>query len=245
MSSLFNTILYFPFYNAFILLIGNLPFFDAGVIVIIFTVIIKIILLPLSIKASRAQIEMKGAEKDLALIKQQYGHDKEEHSKKTIEYYKEKNINPFAGIFILLIQLPIIIGLYRVFLRSGLPKIDTTLLYSFVHAPASVNMMFLNVIDIAQKSIILAVIAGITTYIQMHLASKSTSTPSVSGGRTQQDIMKNMTNNMKYVFPILMAFIAYSISGVVALYLITSNVFAIGQEIYIKKKYHQTPPVVV
>ena len=121
-TNIFHVLISQPLYNCFVFLINVFPYLDAGVIVIIFTIIVKIFLLPLSIKASKAQIEMKSAEKDLALIKEKYKDNKEEQSKQTIEYYKQKGINPFAGIFVLLIQLPIIIGLYRVFLTSGLPK---------------------------------------------------------------------------------------------------------------------------
>lgn len=242
-TSIFTAVVSRPLYNGLILLIKLLPFADAGIIVIIFTVIVKIILLPLSIKASKAQIQMKGVEKDLALIKEKYKNNKEEQSKQTIAYYKEKGINPFAGIFILLIQLPIIIGLYRVFLNSGLPKINAALLYPFIMAPLAINMMFLNLINIAQKSVILALIAGLTTYIQMHLATKSQGAVPAGGGM-QQEIMKNMTMQMKYFFPLIVAYIAYSISAALALYWITNNLFAIGQEIYIKKKYHETPIVV-
>ena len=216
-----------------------LPFFDAGMIIIIFTIIIKFILLPLSIKASKAQIEMKKTEKDLQLIKEKYKDNKEEQSKKTMEYYKENGINPFAGFLILIIQLPILIGLYRIFLKSGLPTINKTMLYPFISAPVAVNMVFLNILNISEKSLFLAIIAGITTYFQISLAN---GTQSSSG--TQGDMAKAMAMQMKYFFPILMTFIAYTISSAIALYLITSNVFAICQEIYIKKKYHKSTIVV-
>ncbi|MBA3733100.1 membrane protein insertase YidC [Patescibacteria group bacterium] len=240
MANIFNFLISTPLYNGFILLIKNLPFFDAGVIIIIFTIVVKVIMLPLSLKASRSQLEMKSTEKDLALIKEQYKDNKEEHSRKTMEYYKEKGINPFSGFLVLLIQLPILIGLYRVFIKSGLPVINTALLYRFVMAPTSVNMLFLNLINISQKSLILAIVAGITTYFQVSLASGAQS----QGTGTQGDVAKMMQVQMKYFFPILMTFIAYSISSAVVLYLITSNLFAIGQEIYIKKKYHKTTLVV-
>jgi YidC/Oxa1 family membrane protein insertase len=216
------------------------PFFDAGVIIVIFTIIIKIIILPLSIKASKAQIEMKSTEKDLQQIKEKYKNDKSEQSKKIMEYYKERGINPFAGIFVLLIQLPILIGLYQVFIKSGLPKINTALLYSFIGGPIAINMMFLGLINISEKSMILALLAGITTYFQI---SHTTGTNTQTTG-TQGDIAKAMAVQMKYFFPILMTFIAYTISGAIAIYFITSNVFAIVQEIYIKKKYHKDITVV-
>ena len=232
MTYLFHTIITTPFYNGFIFLISLLPFFDTGVIVIIFTIIIKIILLPLSIKASRAQIEMKSTEKDLQLLREKHKDNKEELGKKQMEYYKERGINPFSGIFILLIQLPILIGLYSIFIKSGLPNINTSILYGFVTAPTLVNMIFLGLIDISQKSIILAIIAGVSTYFQISLASKSASTD----GSKQGDMAKAMALQMKYFFPILMAFIAYTISSAVALYLITSNIFTIFQEMYTRKQ---------
>ena len=146
MVSLFHLLISDPLYNGLIFLMDTLPFFDEGVIIIIFTIIIKFILLPLSIKASKAQIKMKSTEVDLHKIKEKYKDNKEEQSRKIMEFYKENGINPFSSIFILLIQLPILIGLYRIFLTSGLPVINTSLLYSFISAPdpASINMMFLS-----------------------------------------------------------------------------------------------------
>ncbi len=232
MSAIFSALISKPLYNGFIVLMKILPFFDAGIIIIIFTIIIKVILLPLSIKASKAQIEMKTTEKDLAKIKEKYKDNKEEQARATMEYYKERGINPLAGFLILIIQLPILIGLYRVFIRSGLPQINLGLLYSFVSPPASINMAFLNLINISQKSIILAAIAGISTYFQISLAN-----PTQNSGE-QGDFARAMSMQMKYFFPFFMALIAYTISSAVALYLITSNIFAIAQEYYIRKKYH-------
>ncbi len=240
MTAFFHATISQPLYNGLIFLMHSLPFFDAGVIIIIFTIIVKLILLPLSIKASKAQLEMKHTEKDLQVIKEKYKDNKEEQTKQTLQYYKDKGINPFASFFILLIQLPILIGLYRVFLKSGLPLIDSTLLYSFISAPVAVNMMFLNIINISEKSIVLALIAGITTYIQVSLSMGGVQSASGS----HNDIAKAMNAQMKYVFPVLMAFIAYTISSGIALYLITSNIFAIAQEYYVKKKYHKNVTVV-
>lgn len=218
-----------------------LPFFDAGVVIFVFTIIIKIIILPLSIKASKAQIEMKSTEKELQKIKDKHKDDKTEQSRQIMEYYKEKGINPFAGIFILLIQLPILIGLYQVFIKSGLPKIKESLLYPFIFSlPMSEitnSMVFLGFVNIAEKSIVLAIIAGITTYFQISHAAGSQAQQ--TGAGTQGDIAKAMAVQMKYFFPILMAFISYTISSAIAIYFITSNLFAIVQEIYIRKKYHK------
>ncbi len=237
MISIFHTVISEPLYNGMILLMDTLPFLDAGVIVIIFTIVVKIILLPLSIKASKAQLQMRGTEKDLQAIKEKYKDNKEQIGIKTMEYYKEKGINPFSGILILIIQIPILIGLYRVFLVSGLPEINTSMLYSFVGVPESVDMMFLGLINISKKSLILALLAGITTFYQVKIASGSNNK---SDSPVQQsDMAKAMSTQMKYFLPVLMTFVGYTVSSAIAIYLVTSNVFAIVQEIYIKKRYHK------
>ncbi len=235
-SSFFNTVFYQPLYNGLIYLMGILPFFDAGVIVILFTIIVKLIMFPLSIKATKAQIEMKEIEKDLQKIKEQYP-DKQIQTQKTIELYKEKNINPFAGFFVLLLQLPIIIALYQIFLKSGLPTINIELLYSFVSAPLSIKMSFLGLIDIAGKSVVLALFAGVSTYFQISYATPITNKDESvkSKPSMQDDVMKMMQTQMKYVFPVLVTFISWSVSAAVSIYWITSNVFTIGQELYIRK----------
>jgi len=243
MIELFHTTISNPLYNGLVFLINLFPFFDVGVIVIILTIIVKLILLPLSVRASKAQIKMKSAEKDLQLIKEKYT-DKTEQAAKTMEYYKEKGINPFSSIFILIIQLPILIGLYGIFLKSGLPTIDTSLLYSFITAPNTVNMNFLHLFNVSEKSIVLALLAGITTYLQVVLSTGPADKQALPTPGMQGDLAKAMSIQMKYFFPVLMVFIAYTISSVIALYLITSNVFAIGQEIYIRKKYHKAVAVV-
>ena len=241
MSYLFHLLIFNPLYNGLILLMNLSSFFDAGIIVIIFTIIIKLILLPLSIKASKAQLQMKSIEKDLNEIKEKHKTDKALQSQKTLEYYKEKGINPFASFFILIVQLPIIIGLYQIFLKSGLPQINTDILYSFVSAPTFINMIFLGLINISEKSLILAIVAGVSTYFQISLASGP---QTASAGGSQNDIARAMQVQMKYFFPVLVIFISYSVSAALALYWITSNIFAIVQEIYIKKKYHKAVLVI-
>jgi YidC/Oxa1 family membrane protein insertase len=219
----------------------HLPFLDAGMIVILFTIIVKVLLYPFSLKATKAQMEMKSIEADLKHIKEAYKDNKELQAQKTIELYKEKNINPFAGFFILLIQLPIVISLYRIFLKSGLPSIHTDILYSFIAIPAFINMNFLGFINISEKNIILAVLAGISTYLQMKYA-----TPNQSGQSSEpqkgstEEVLSNIQKQMKYTFPVLVVFISWSVSVAVSLYWITSNVFAVFQELYIRRKLKRT-----
>ncbi|MES3005022.1 MAG: YidC/Oxa1 family membrane protein insertase [Patescibacteria group bacterium] len=222
------------------------PFFDAGVIIILFTILVKLLMLPLSIKASKSQLQMRSTEKDIADIKEKYKEDKQEQSKKIFEYYKDKKINPFSGIFILLIQLPILIGLYQIFIKSGLPSVNIDILYSFVPNLTTIanSMMFLGAISISGKSLLLAVLAGVTTYFQIKISTPTPNKDVVKKGDMQSEMARAMAVQMKYVFPVIMVFISYTISAAIALYFVTSNLFAIGQEIYVKRKYHKNILVV-
>jgi len=234
MSSFYHAFFYDPLYNGLVFLIDILPnWADAGIAVIIFTVIVKLILYPLSKKAVFTQIKMKQCEGELAKIKEKYKTDREGQARAVMNFYKEKGLNPFSSFFLILIQLPIIIGLYYIFYK-GLPVVDVSLLYPFIKAP-DVNMHFLGLIDIGSKSIPLAVLAGVTQFFQIKFSMPP---PQARAGEAsfKEDMMRSMHFQMRYLLPIFVIFISYSISGVVALYWTTSNLFAIGQELYVRRR---------
>lgn len=233
MISFLKTVIYEPLYNILVLILG-IPYVDAGIAVIILTLFVKIVLYPLSKKATQTQIVMKEKESELKEIREKYK-DKQEQAIKTMEFYRQNNINPFSSILTILIQIPIIYALYHIFLKSGLPLIQTDIVYSFVKIPSSVSMKFLGFFDISTKSILLAILAAVTTFIQLHLSSKST----IKVSSDPKDLSSMMMNQMKYTFPIVVFFISWSISGVVALYWFVSNVLGILQDRIIRKNLNK------
>lgn len=237
-SNIYNLIVYQPLYNGLVLLMDTIPWANAGLVVILFTIIVKLCLFPLSRKAVIAQMQMKTIEPELAALKEKYKGDRQELARKTMELYKNKGIRPFLSIGLILIQLPIIFALYRIFLHSGLPKVSTDLLYSFVSIPESVNMMFFGWVDISKRSLALALFVGVTTFLQ----SKIMMPPKPAAANTdnkqssmREEFAKNMHIQMKYVLPVLLTFFAVSLPAVVSLYWVTSNLFTIGQELFLKK----------
>ncbi len=185
---------------------------------------------------------MKSIEPALNKIKENVK-DKQEQAKQTMALYKERGINPFAGFFLLLIQFPVLIGLYNVF-RSGLPTIHSDLLYSFIHAPVMLSMSVIG-IDLLKRSIILAIIAVITQFIQINLSLPKTAPTPKDAKKTsfQNDFAKSMNFQMRYILPLIIFPIAL-FSAVIALYLTASNTFMIFQELFVKrnmaKKYAAT-----
>ncbi len=231
MINFFKTIIYTPLYNILILIL-NVEWVDVGLAAIILTVLVKLLLYPLSKKATITQLKMKEKEGELLAIKEKYK-SREEQALKVMEFYKTNNINPFSSIFTILLQIPIVFSLYYVFFRSGLPVIDTNLLYSFIKAPASVSMTLFGFIDVSQKSIILALFAAISTFWQMHLSSPNTPTNNKPGNT--EDFAKMMAKQMKYTMPVVVFLVSWKISAVVSLYWFVSNLVGIAQDLYIKK----------
>lgn len=237
MSALYNGVIFNPLYNALIAIFNILPWVDAGIAVILLTVAVRLILFPLSRKAVLTQVRMQEIAPALASIKEKYKDNQEEQAKKTLALYKEMGVNPFSGVLVLLIQLPIIFALYRIFLHAGFPNVDMKLLYSFVHVPEHINTMFLGLIDITKKSAPLALLAALSTFFQLKLATKNAQTNKNKDAKGfGNDLAESMQTQMKYVFPFIVFFISYKISGVIALYWLTSNIFTIGQEIVVRKK---------
>lgn len=231
MSFIYHTFFFDPLYNVLIFFLNLSPLIDAGVGVIVLTILVRIVIYPLSKKAVVTQVKMAELGPEINRIKEDYKNKPEEQAKKTLELYRENKVNPFSGIFVILIQLPIIFALYQIFLHF--PEINTEVLYSFVSSPDYVNPTFLGTIDITSKSLILALLAGASTYLQIQVSMKSQTKP--AGDSFQDNLVRTMQTQMKYVFPIIVFFISYTISGVIALYMLTTNLFSSWQETFIRK----------
>ncbi|MCX6755828.1 MAG: YidC/Oxa1 family membrane protein insertase [Candidatus Nomurabacteria bacterium] len=237
MSALWNTIFYQPIYNMLVFLIDKITFGDIGFAIIILTILIKLILFPLARKSIQSQIYMKKLEPELKKLKVDYP-NKEEQAKKQFELYKKYGVNPFSGCLVVILQLPVIFALYYVFRNFS---INTALMYSFVHSPLNLNTEFLGLINVSMNhSIVLAALAGISQFIQGYMATPKNPIKEVeivadnTPKTFQEEIAASMQLNIKYILPVFITFIAYSFSAGVALYWITSNIFTIAQEWYVR-----------
>ncbi|MCR4311267.1 MAG: YidC/Oxa1 family membrane protein insertase, partial [Candidatus Taylorbacteria bacterium] len=94
---------------------------------------------------------------------------------------------------------------------------------------------FLGLIDIAKGSLILALLVAGSQYFQVRFAMPVVK-PATAGASFKDDFARTLNLQMRYFLPALVGVIAYNIAGAVSLYWITSNLFAIGQEIYVRRK---------
>ena len=236
MITLWNILFYKPLYNALVLLIENIPNHSLFIGVVILTIIVRLIISPLSYKALKTQIQNKKLQPDLKKIKETIT-DKKEQALKTFELYKKHGINPFSSFFLILIQFPIIIALYWVFKDGGV-EFDHTLLYSFVSFPENITLTTFG-IDLAQKSYLLAFLTGFTQYIHLSRSSSFKQDKNNENKTKQEEIMAMIGKSMKYTMPFMITIFSYIIGGAVSLYWVTSNIFMIIQETYIQKRLNK------
>jgi len=220
-----------------------LPGQDIGLAVVAATLIVKVILMPLSFAALRTQRAIKAIEPEMKEIREKLKDDKETQAKEMFALYKKYGVNPFAGLLTLIIQLPIVITLYWVFNNKTLLSVDTSILYSFVPAPLAISPLFLGIFAVMGASITLALLAALTQlaygWYAIPVPEKSTKKP---GTDMQADFGRSLALQMRFMLPVFIGIAAYYTSVAIALYFITSNLVGVLQEFIIRRK--KTEPTV-
>src|SRR3989338_7204028 len=169
-SSIYNEVLYRPLFNALVFLTALIPGHDMGIAIILLTLAVRVIIFPLTHRGLITQIKMKQLEPVINKIREEYK-NAEEQGKKMMELYREHGVNPLSGCFLLLIQLPVLIALYRLFWNGILA--GGVELYSFVVMPEAIKTVFLGLVDLGSSSWTLAALAGLSQFLQMKLANPS------------------------------------------------------------------------
>lgn len=230
LKGILKAILYKPLFNALIFLVWLIPGHNIAWAIIVLTVIVRLILLPSSLKAARAQQRMKDLQPELKKIQDRYKDDKQKQSQAIMEFYKENKVNPLGSCLPLLIQFPILIVLYYVFI-NGLSTARFDLLYSFTPHSDVLNTVWLG-LDMAKPDrYILPVIAGILQFIQ----SRQMAPPKPKAGQSS-DPTAMVSSQMMYLLPIFTIFIAGRLPAALPLYWIITNGFGIAQQWWVSRE---------
>lgn len=228
MSNLFNTILVEPLINLLVFAYNYIP--DIGVVIILLTALVRLALMPSFHKSLKHQKALSDLQPKMDEIKHKYKDDKEQQAKAMMELYKVHKVNPLSSCLPLLIQLPILIALYQVFIKS-LNGSQLTGLYSFVKDPGVISPMFFNWINLANPNIPLAVIAALLQYYQAKLM--------LPKQQSQDTTAKMISYQTLYFLPAVTLFIGFSLPSSLPLYWIVTTVFGLAQQYYIIRKEAQ------
>lgn len=230
-KTIYGQVFYQPLLWGLVFLASSIPGRDLGIAIILLTLIVKVILFPLTHKTLKTQRVMKQLEPTIKKIQSDHKDNKEEQARKLMELYRTHGINPFSGFLGIFIQLPILIALYQIFWK-GLSVL-----------PAGVNTMFLGFISLTEASVGMAAVAAISQFWQAKLAIPP-SLPKTSegslGGQAKPDMASMMQKQMLYVFPVIIFMISYKLPAAVSLYWTFMNIFAILHEAYVRRKSQTT-----
>ncbi len=226
--TIFNETLYRPLFNILIWLYNIIPGNDLGIAIIVLTILIRFFLYPLSKKSIQSQKAISKLQPKIKEIQKKYK-NKEEQAKAMMDLYREHKVNPMTGCLPILVQLPLLIALFQVF-RTGLEPEALNGLYSFIERPDSLNLMFLGIVDLSQRSIVLAVLAGAFQFVQ----SKMIVPIAPKGKSGKLDFSSMMSQQMVYMMPILTVFIALSLPAALPVYWIVITLFGIIQQYFTK-----------
>ena len=232
---MFHTIFYEPVYNLIVFVLTIVPLHDIGAAIILATLIIKFLLLPLNLSALRTQYLMKRIEPEMNALKEEQKTNPQEASRKMMELYRREKINPFAGLFAVLIQIPVFFALYFVF-SKGLFA-DPNSLYSFVHFPATLHTEAFGLFNVTEKNVVIAILAGLASYMYARRQTSSMVAKKESHEETFQDqFAKSMRVQLLYVLPVIVGVSAAFLPSALGLYWFVNNVVSYGQDIYMKQK---------
>jgi YidC/Oxa1 family membrane protein insertase len=231
-SAIFNTILYQPLLNILVALYAYLPGHDFGVAVILLTLLVKLILFPISLKTIRSQRAMNDLQPKIKAIQEKFKNDKAKQSQAMMELYKKEKINPLSGCLPMLLQLPILLALYQVFLKGLKPEALKSFLYGGVPYPEVINFSFLGIIDLSKPNFILAILAGGLQFFQSKISMPKKDKTAPQKG----DFSSLLQSQTLYFLPIFTVFIVWKLGSLIGLYWVVSTLFSIAEHYIIKPK---------
>ncbi len=250
MSEFFHAAAYQPIYNLLIFLYDTIPGSDFGLAIIALTIFLKVLLIPLSQKQIESQKKLQEIQPKMKEIQKKYKDNREEQSRAMMAFYRENKVNPFSGCLPLIIQLIVLIVIYRVLYNISQAGfvVSPEVLYSFVSNPHEIQRFFLSVLDLSKPSVLLAVMTGLAQYAQMKMMinraelkknaldkSKKSSKNTIEE-KKEPDFAEIMTKQMLYVGPALTLFFGITFPSGIVLYWFVSTLFMIAQQWYLLER---------
>ncbi len=232
--NIFTVLLYQPLFNLLVLFYEYFPGHDFGVAVILLTIFIRLLLYPLMAESLRVQKVTMKIQPQMKEIQEKYKDDKEKQAMLIMQLWREHKINPFSSFMFLLIQIPILWALYKVFF-DGFKDGALSMVYSFLPNPGVIDPMFLGLVDLSASYPLFAVISAVLQYLQVKMMTPPK--PADTGReRTQSEQFAEMLRVQSiYVMPVFTALIFWGLPSALGLYWMASSLFTIGQQYIILK----------
>lgn len=180
-----------------------------GLAIILFTIIIRVLLLPLSIKQTKSTAKMGAIQPEMKKVQEKYKKDPQKSQQEVMKLYKENGVNPMGGCLPMLVQMPILFALFAVFNKLNFQ---------------GAGFLWLADLTLKDKTMILPILSAVTTYFSSKLMQ-----PPGGGAQSKQ------TSTMNTVMAIFMGFMSLKFAGALVLYWVINNVLQVIQTLVINK----------
>jgi len=211
LSGIFEQVFY-AVHNFVHLVIKN-PDISFGVAIILFTLLARICLLPLSLKQTKSTVKMSAIQPELKKLQEKYKNDPQRQQSELSKLYKDNNVSPLSGCLPMLIQFPIIIALFYVF-----KNVDYQ----------GAGFLWMTDLTLKDPTMILPIISGLTTYFSSKAMQPST------GAATSQNSMMNIG------MAVMMGFMSLKFPGALVLYWTVGNLIQMLQSMILNKIYKKS-----
>lgn len=218
----FREVFYEPLLNALVWLYNTVAFQDLGAAIILLTILVRLIIFPLFHQGIKYQKIIQEIRPELDKIKNKYKDNREAQTKATLELFKRYKLNPLAPFLSMIVQLPLFLGLYVIFLNGFGQSIEPWL-YSFTPHLGELHQTFFGLINLKEASPIVAVLAALAQYFQARLAFTSSTVPA-------------MRFVMLYFLPGIILAALLKFPAAVGLYWLTTTGFSIIQQVIVNKR---------
>lgn len=206
--------------------------------IVVFTILVRLATFPLTRKQQQSTKAMQELQPELKKLQEKYKNDRERMAQAQMELYREYGVNPLAGCLPLIVQLPILLGLYRAIVATlaatplQLLNLSGRLWVADLSSvvPLQNKFLWLN-LAVPDPLYVLPILVVATTFLQQRLlmpSSSSSSSRDGSGNETA-DQAAQMTKQMMYMMPLMFGFFSLSFASGLSIYFIGSNIIGIGQ----------------
>ena len=249
----FRTFITKPLLNGLIFIASLMPGYNLGLAIIILTIIVKLILFLPTQHAMEGQKKMQLIQPKIEIIRKKYKNDPQRLNQETMKLWKQEKINPFQSCLPILLQFPVLIGLFFVIRDGSVLELSRHLLYeSYQNLPWKFGTNFLG-FDLTKPSVyVFPPLLVIMQFIQMKMsfaiASKKKAAQKkvvdVTPGKkkkkkddSMESAMQTQQKVMMYGLPFMIGFFAIKFPAAVSLYWGVSTLFAIGQQIVVNREH--------
>lgn len=233
-SFLWTELIIRPMLNGLVVLYTML-FSQMGLAIITLTALIRLLTMPMTLKQLKQMRAMSSLQPKIKEIQDRFSRDKTRVSQETMRLYKEAGVSPFGCLGPMIIQMPVLIGLFRVLIQTVFSRPDDLVglsekLYTWIPiariyeaAPLDPTFLWLDLARSDPTNLIMPVLVFVSTWVQQKMTMQPSSDPRQSGNQAM----------MLWMMPLMIAFFTFTLPSGLALYWVTSNLIGIAIQYFV------------